>query len=156
MRERGIRRAGRQVITIALVVLGTMAMAQEREPLRSLTVRLGDGPAVAVGDEVLLHESTSLMDGTLIFSTWDSGQPIKFCFGGGQVIEGLEQAVLGMRVGEVRYAVIPPHLSKRTRYPDSFGPDDTLSFKFEVVDIVGKDCVARREAERREAEGGEP
>ncbi|MEM1183564.1 MAG: FKBP-type peptidyl-prolyl cis-trans isomerase [Planctomycetota bacterium] len=103
--------------------------------LRYRVIEPGDGPVAEWGMSVTLHESTSLEDGTPIFSTWDSGQPIGFPLGADRVIDGLEELVTGMRVGEVREAVMPPAITKRQRYPETFGPEDTLVFRVELVDI---------------------
>ena len=56
------------------------------------------------------------------------------------VIQGLDEAVLGMRPGEVRTVVVPPRLSQRASYPDSFSPDDTLHYRVQLVDIQSDAC----------------
>jgi imidazolonepropionase-like amidohydrolase len=138
----------------ALVVVGLfvgVAMAADDGPEwfrteNGTNVRVlqrGNGPVVERGNLVEVHESTSLTDGTLIFSTWDTGQPIRFCQGGGMVVQGMDEIVVGMRPGEVREMVLPPRLSRRERYPDLFGPDDTLVFKVELVSIVSETCSGR-------------
>jgi FKBP-type peptidyl-prolyl cis-trans isomerase len=43
-------------------------------------------------------------------STVDRHEPVKFTLGNGQVVPGLEQAVIGMKAGGRRYAVVPSHL----------------------------------------------
>lgn len=91
--------------------------------------------AARLGDTVRVHESTSLTDGTLIFSTWESNQPIEFTLGADQVVAGMEECVTGMRPGEKRTAIMPPNITRRTRYPDVFGPDDTLVSEIELVEI---------------------
>ena len=46
------------------------------------------------------------------------------------MIEGLDEAVTGMRVGERRKLIVPPSLSQRTSYPENglFTPEDTLYY----------------------------
>lgn len=96
----------------------------------------GEGPVVGWGRRVTIHESTSRTDGTLIFSTWDTGQPITFTLGADQVIDGMEECVSTMRVGERRRATMPPAITRRTRYPESFGPEDTLVFDILLVEVL--------------------
>ncbi len=94
----------------------------------------GDGPRAQWGDTVSIHESTALEDGTLIFSTWTSGgQPLSFTLGADQVVDGMEELVAGMRVGQKRRAIMPPAITQRQRYPDAFGPEDTLHFVVHLV-----------------------
>lgn len=78
----------------------------------------------------LIHETTKLADGTVITDTWAIHHPIRFLLDGNQVIDGLDEAVTGMRVGERRTLIVPPSLSKHTSYPDNglFGPEDTLYY----------------------------
>lgn len=90
----------------------------------------GSGPFAEPGDMVLIHETTQLADSTIITDTWEMNSPIRFLLGGNQVIEGLDEAVTGMRVGERRKLVVPPSLSKRSSYPTDgrYSPDDTLYY----------------------------
>ena len=98
-------------------------------------IREGSGPRPVEGQWVRVDESTSLPDGTLIFSTWDTGQPVRFQLGAEMVVDGMEEIVYDMRVGEKRNAIMPPAITKRQRYPNVFGPDDTLHFVIELVEI---------------------
>lgn len=58
------------------------------------------------GDTVQVHYTGKLEDGT-VFDTSRSRHPLQFTLGKGQVIEGFEQAVEGMNVGESKTATIP-------------------------------------------------
>jgi peptidylprolyl isomerase len=58
------------------------------------------------GDTVQLHYMGKLPDGT-IFDTSRERRPLQFIIGNGQVIAGFEQAVIGMKVGELKTARIP-------------------------------------------------
>jgi len=66
------------------------------------------------GDTVKVHYTGKLEDGK-IFDTSTNGDPLQFAIGEGQVIQGLEEAVIGMNPGE----------SKTTRIPadKAYGPD---------------------------------
>ncbi len=95
----------------------------------------GSGPIAQTGEMALIHETTRLGDGTLIVDTWAMNHPIRFLLGGKQVIDGVDEVVTGMRVGERRKVVVPPHLSKRTSYPENgaFGPQDTLHYDITLL-----------------------
>jgi FKBP-type peptidyl-prolyl cis-trans isomerase len=98
----------------------------------------GHGPAAVSGQSVRIHETTTLADGTVIYSTRTSNKPLKFLLGGNQVIAGVDEGVLGMKVGERRKLVIPPSLSKRSAYPANTPPDAILYYDIELVEILDK------------------
>jgi FKBP-type peptidyl-prolyl cis-trans isomerase len=98
----------------------------------------GSGPAAQSGQSVLIHETTTLSDGTVIYSTRNANNPLKFLLGGNQVIAGVDEGVIGMRVGERRKLVVPPALSKRSVYPANTPPDATLYYDIELVEILQK------------------
>lgn len=95
----------------------------------------GSGEKAVVGDLVSILETTTYRDGTVIFSTDDFGGPLKFLVGGDQVIEGVDEGVRGMQVGEKRSLIVPPSLSKRKEYPPSISPDSILLYEIELVKI---------------------
>ncbi len=98
-------------------------------------VKTGIGPAAAAGQTVRIHETLTLPDGRLIFSS--SGKPpITFLLGGKQVIPGVDEAVTGMRVGERRKLVVPPALDGRTFDPAFIPPDVNRHYEIELVEIV--------------------
>ena len=100
-------------------------------------IETGSGPIAKTGDMALIHETTQLADGTMITDTWALNHPIRFLLGGNQVIDGMDEAVTGMRVGERRKLIVPPHLSKRTSYPENglYGPQDTLYYNVILLQI---------------------
>jgi FKBP-type peptidyl-prolyl cis-trans isomerase len=106
--------------------------------LRYRIVVAGNGPAALPGQSVRIHETTTLADGTLIYSTRSRNNPLTFLLGGNQVIAGVDEGVTGMRVGERRKLIIPPSLSKRSDYPKNIPPDATLYYDIELVEILAK------------------
>jgi len=64
-------------------------------------------PVVEPGDTVRIHYICRLDDGT-VFATTYNKQPLEFVVGRARIILGLQEAVLGMRAGEKKIAVIPP------------------------------------------------
>lgn len=96
----------------------------------------GRGEPAKAGWHVRIHETTTLKDGTVIYSTRTKGNPLKFLLGGNQVIAGVDEGVRGMRVGERRKLIVPPALSKRSSYPANTPPDATLYYDIELVEIL--------------------
>ncbi len=68
-------------------------------------------------------------------ASWDRGQPFSFRLGEGQVIQGWDQGVAGMKVGGRRRLTIPAALGYGARGAGgAIGPNETLVF---VVDLLG-------------------
>jgi peptidylprolyl isomerase len=58
------------------------------------------------GDNVKVHYTGKLADGT-VFDSSDGGEPLGFAVGSGQVIQGFDEGVVGMKVGESKVLEIP-------------------------------------------------
>ena len=58
------------------------------------------------GDNVKVHYTGKLTDGT-VFDSSDGGDPLEFAIGSGQVIQGFDEGVVGMKVGESKVVEIP-------------------------------------------------
>lgn len=111
-------------------------MITTKSGLRYEVVAQGSGAPAKAGDHVRIHETTTLKDGTLVFSTRTKGTPLKFLLGGNQVIAGVDEGVTGMRAGERRKLIVPPSLSKRSSYPANTPPDAILYYEIELVEII--------------------
>src|SRR4051812_41788628 len=64
------------------------------------TIASGNGVAPQRGDTVTVHYTGWLPDGTKFDSSVDRDEPFTFVLGAGQVIEGWDQGVATMRVGD--------------------------------------------------------
>jgi peptidylprolyl isomerase len=58
------------------------------------------------GDNVKVHYTGKLDDGT-VFDSSVGKEPLEFAVGSGQVIQGFEEGVVGMKVGESKVVHIP-------------------------------------------------
>jgi len=58
------------------------------------------------GDNVKVNYTGKLADGT-VFDSSDGGEPLEFALGSGQVIQGFDEAVVGMKVGDSKEVTIP-------------------------------------------------
>jgi peptidylprolyl isomerase len=99
-------------------------------------IETGEGDEAAAGNVVEVHYvGVSLQTGEQFDASWDRGDTFKFTLGKGQVIQGWDQGVAGMRVGGRRRLAISPELAYGKRGAGSvIGPDEPLVF---VVDLVG-------------------
>ena len=64
-------------------------------------------PGASQGDTVRIHYKGRLPSGT-VFDSTDDSEPLKFTLGQGDVIDGVDQAVLGMEQGEEKTVTIAP------------------------------------------------
>jgi FKBP-type peptidyl-prolyl cis-trans isomerase len=99
-------------------------------------VKVGTGPAAKTGDHVFVHYVGTLTDGTKFDSSRDRGEPFDFTLGGGQVIKGWDQGVVGMKKGGIRNLTIPSELGYgKNGSPPKIPPDATLKFEIELLEI---------------------
>jgi peptidylprolyl isomerase len=90
----------------------------------------GTGAAAAEGDTLTVdYAGSSWSTGKEFDASWNSGQPFPVTLGQGQVIQGWEQGLQGMKVGGRRLLVIPPDLGYgSTGSGDKIKPNETLLF----------------------------
>jgi len=96
----------------------------------------GTGAEAKKGDDVSVHYTGRLMDGTQFDSSKDRNQPFDFPLGAGQVIKGWDEGVAGMKVGGTRKLTIPPSLGYGARGAGGLiPPNATLEFDVELLGI---------------------
>jgi FKBP-type peptidyl-prolyl cis-trans isomerase len=101
------------------------------------TTQEGTGERVVKsGDTISVHYTGKLADGTKFDSSVDRGTPFTFQIGQGMVIQGWEQGLLGMKVGEKRTLTIPSELGYGSRGAGAvIPPNATLIFDVELISI---------------------
>ena len=96
----------------------------------------GNGPVAAKGHRVSVHYTGWLTNGQKFDSSVDRGQPFEFELGRGQVIQGWDQGVVGMKVGEKVKLTIPPEMAYGERgFPGAIPPNSTLVFEVELLGL---------------------
>lgn len=100
-------------------------------------VEEGDGPSPQSGDQVTVHYTGRLIDGTVFDSSVERGEPATF--GVTQVIPGWVEALQMMKRGAKWRLFIPSNLAYGPNGAGGvIGPDATLIFDVELIKINGK------------------
>jgi FKBP-type peptidyl-prolyl cis-trans isomerase len=96
----------------------------------------GKGAVAKAGQQVSVHYTGWLTDGTKFDSSVDRGQPFQFTLGAGNVIKGWDEGVAGMKIGEKRKLTIPPDLGYGERGAGGVIPANaTLIFDVELLGV---------------------
>lgn len=97
----------------------------------------GSGKEAKAGDTVSVHYTGWLTNGTKFDSSLDRGRPFSFLLGAGQVIQGWDKGVLGMKAGEKRKLTIPANLGygEGGTPGGPIPPNATLIFEVELLAI---------------------
>ncbi|GAA2506600.1 MAG: FKBP-type peptidyl-prolyl cis-trans isomerase [Kocuria sp.] len=97
----------------------------------------GTGREAKVGDTVSCHYvGVTYSGGEEFDASWNRGEPLGFTVGVGQVIQGWDQGLLGMKVGGRRRLEIPSELAYGSRGAGAaIGPDESLIFVVDLLDV---------------------
>ncbi|XP_018558769.1 peptidyl-prolyl cis-trans isomerase FKBP10 [Lates calcarifer] len=87
----------------------------------------------AVNDLVRYHYNCTLVDGTLLFSSHDYENLQDAVLGADKVIDGLDEGLRGMCVGEKRLVTVPPHLGHGEKGATGVPSSAVLVFDIELV-----------------------
>lgn len=110
-------------------------MERTESGLYTQTLRRGHGEAAEAGDNVVVHYEGWLPDGTKFESSRARHEPIEIPLGMGVVIDGWDEGIEGMRVGELRRLVIPPELGYGRRGSGAVPPNTPIVFQVELMGI---------------------
>jgi FKBP-type peptidyl-prolyl cis-trans isomerase len=96
----------------------------------------GSGASPKTGDTVTVHYTGWLTDGSKFDSSVDRDDSFQFVLGAGQVIQGWDEGVATMRIGDKVRLTIPPEKAYGAGgYPGAIPPDATLIFEVELLAI---------------------
>ena len=107
-------------------------------------ITVGTGVEAATGKTLVVNYSGWLYDDTKpdkkgeVFDASTPGQPFVFKLGVGQVIQGWDVGIVGMKVGGVRRLIIPSELAYgRVGVGSSIPPNAALVFDVELLSVAG-------------------
>ena len=105
------------------------------DELMTEDIVVGEGAEATAGSTAVVHYvGVAYSTGEEFDASWNRGTPFSFPLGGGKVIAGWDQGVLGMKVGGRRRLVVPPQLGYGERGAGQvIAPGETLIF---VVDLL--------------------
>jgi peptidylprolyl isomerase len=106
------------------------------DSLVSEDITVGAGPEAEPGKNVKVHYvGVAWSNGQQFDASWDRNESFDFRLGSGQVIQGWDAGVAGMKVGGRRRLTIPPSLGYGSRGAGGvIKGGETLVF---VVDLLG-------------------
>ena len=108
----------------------------KQEQVQINDVVVGTAAEAVVGKKVTVNYTGVFSDGKKFDSSRDPGrEPFTFTLGAGQVIQGWDLGVQGMKVGGKRVLVVPPSLGYG---PNDYGPipgNSTLIFEVELLKV---------------------
>lgn len=110
---------------------------QEAGSVEKTDIQVGNGAEAVAGKKVTVHYTGTLKsDGSKFDSSLDRGEPFTFELGVGQVIQGWDQGVEGMKVGGKRKLVIPAALAYGEQSPSpAIPPNSDLVFEVELLAV---------------------
>lgn len=126
------------ILFVMIACANQKNMIQTSSGLKYQILKKGSGPKTQAGQAVLIYETTTYLDGTILYSNENTNNPVKVLIGGNQATAAMDEGLRGMRVGEVRKLIAPPYLVKRKEYPDNVSPDSTLVIKVILHEILQK------------------
>ena len=134
----------RRLLVLALFAASLAgAYAQSTKGMTMIDHKIGTGAEAVAGRTVGVHYTGWLYDpaapetkGKKFDSSRDRGDVFRFPLGGGRVIAGWDQGVVGMKVGGQRTLTIPPELGYGARGAGgAIPPNATLVFDVELIAV---------------------
>ncbi len=95
----------------------------------------GEGRVATTGDNVAMHYTGKLDDGTEFDSSVGRKKALTFMLGTGKVIKGWDLGIVGMKVGGLRRLIIPAELAYGARAKGKIPANSRLTFTVEMMRI---------------------
>jgi len=102
------------------------------DPLEGIGTMAREGSTVTIQYVGYLYDSQKKFD-----SSWERGKPTTFKLGAGSQIEGWEEGIEEMEIGDQREMVVPPDLAYGAKRVGEIPPNSTLVFVVDMLDVQG-------------------
>ena len=119
----------------------------EKSGLYFISVRDGNGSKPKQGDVLSINMKVMLMDGGVLYDSWQENQPVQFEFGTRFDTEGLVEGVSKMSKGQVAHLIVPSSLAfGEAGRQGLVDPYSTLLYDVELIDFQSKAEVQKQAA----------
>lgn len=95
----------------------------------------GTGVGAVDGNTLVVHYEGTLKNGKIFDSSFERGVPYEFILGSGQVIEGWDEGLKGMKVGEERIISIPSEMGYGSNDGNLIPANSGLIFRVQLLEI---------------------
>ena len=125
------------LITMAIILLVAGCSKDDKNMNGELIIEdiiVGQGAEAVKHSIITVNYTGWLEDGTKFDSSLNPGrEPLRFTLGAGQMIQGFDQGILGMKVGGKRKLTIPPNLGYGSQDKGIIPPNSTLIFELDLL-----------------------
>ena len=128
------------LITMAIILLVAGCSKDDKNMSGELIIEdiiVGQGAEAVKYSIITVNYTGWLEDGTKFDSSLNPGrEPLRFTLGAGQMIQGFDQGILGMKVGGKRKLTIPPELGYGDQGSSGvIPPGATLIFEVDLLEV---------------------
>ena len=125
------------LITMAIILLVAGCSKDDKNKSGELIIEdiiVGQGAEAVKYSIITVNYTGWLEDGTKFDSSLNPGrEPLRFTLGAGQMIQGFDQGIVGMKVGGKRKLTIPPNLGYGSQDKGIIPPNSTLIFELDLL-----------------------
>jgi FK506-binding protein 1 len=116
-------------------------------------IKEGEGGQLPeTGEQITVHYTGKLEDGTVFDSSVTRGQPFECQIGVGQVIKGWDVGMMSMSIGEkAELTIIGEYAYGASGSPPTIPPNATLVFEVELLKIADREPVGMTDDELNKA-----
>ena len=130
-------------IPVMIVMILIAGCSKDKEAMNGELIiedlKVGEGSEVVKYNIVTVNYTGWLTDGTKFDSSLNPGRsPFRFTVGGGQVIKGWDEGLIGMKAGGKRKLTIPPSMGYGNQDMGVIPSNSTLIFE---IDLLIIDCL---------------
>ena len=127
-------------IPVMIVMILIAGCSKDKEAMNGELIiedlKVGEGSEVVKYNIVTVNYTWWLTDGTKFDSSLNPGRsPFRFTVGGGQVIKGWDEGLIGMKAGGKRKLTIPPSMGYGNQDMGVIPSNSTLIFEIDLLII---------------------